>query len=60
MKGSWGRRVGGSEPGAVDGTGSGTVGTSRPATNITGANCTNSSGGYEFIVLHVRGASQAW
>ena len=51
VKGSWaGReRDGGSD--VEEGTGSGDGGTSRPATNITGASCTTSSGGYEFMLL---------
>ena len=58
----WGRPpdgVGGcGEDGGVD---SGGVATSRPATNITGASCVKSSGGYEFIIpsLQVSGTERA-
>lgn len=49
VKGSWAvRESDGSE--VEEGTGSGDGGTSRPATNITGASCTTSSGGYEFML----------
>src|SRR6267154_4324283 len=49
VKGSWaGREIdGGSD---VEEGSSGDEGTSRPATNITGASCTTSSGGYEFML----------
>jgi hypothetical protein len=33
-----------------EGIGSGVGGTSRPATNMTGASWTNNSGGYEFML----------
>lgn len=50
VKGSWAVREidGGSDDGEE--TGSGDGGTSRPATNITGASCTTNSGGYEFML----------
>lgn len=50
VKGSWAgwESDGGSD--VEEGTGSGDEGTSRPATNITGASCTTSSGGYEFML----------
>jgi hypothetical protein len=49
VKGSWAVRE--SDRSEVEeGTGSGDGGTSRPATNITGASCTTSSGGYEFML----------
>jgi len=49
VKGSWVGRA--SDVGAVTGSSGG--GTSRPATNITGANWIKNSVGYEFIVLNV-------
>lgn len=50
VKGSWAGR--GSDDGSdvEGGIGSEGGGTSRPATNITGASWTNNSGGYEFML----------
>lgn len=50
VKGSWAGRESNGGSGVEEGTGSEDGGTSRPATNITGASCTTSSGGYEFIL----------
>ena len=54
-KGSWAGHMGVGESEGADGAASGGGGTSRPATNITGASWTSNSGGYEFIVVHVVG-----
>ena len=51
MKGSWVVRESDGGSDVEEGTGSGDGVTSRPATNITGASCTTSSGGYEFMVV---------
>lgn len=50
VNGSWVGRESDGGSDVEEGTGSGDEGTSRPATNITGASCTTSSGGYEFIL----------
>jgi len=50
VKESWAGRESDVGSDDEDGTCSGDGGTSRPATNITGASCTTSSGGYEFIL----------
>jgi hypothetical protein len=50
VKGSWAGRESDGVSDVEEGTGSGGGGTSRPATNITGASCTNNSGGYEFML----------
>ena len=50
VKGSWAERESDGGSDVEEGTGSGDEGTSRPATNITGASCTTSSGGYEFML----------
>lgn len=58
----WGRPPDGVGGCGVDGgVDSGGVATSRPATNITGASCVKSSGGYEFIIpsLQVSGTERA-
>lgn len=49
VKGSWAGRECDGVSDVEEGTGSEDEGASRPATNITGASCTTSSGGYEFM-----------
>jgi len=53
VKGSWAGRESDGGSDVEGGSGSGDGGTSRPATNITGASCTTSSGGYEFMLRGV-------
>jgi hypothetical protein len=50
VKGSWAGRGSDDESDVEEGIGSSGGGTSRPATNITGASWTNNSGGYEFML----------
>jgi hypothetical protein len=50
VKGSWAGRESDDGSDVEEDTGSGDGGTSRPATNITGASCTTNSGGYEFML----------